>query len=145
MARGLNQVMLIGNLGAAPDIRASKTGGSVGTLSVATNETWFDKEANERKERTEWHRVVCFGRLAEVAQEYLGKGDKVFVQGRLQTRKWTDGEGVERYTTEIVCNEMMMLGGGEKRTERAPRAPRNESNTAAAQPAADPFNDDIPF
>lgn len=115
MARGINKVILIGNLGSDPEVRYMPSGGAVATLSVATSESWKDKQSGERQERTEWHRVVCFNRLGEIAGEYLRKGSKVYIEGSLRTRKWQDQQGVERYTTEIVGNEMQMLdarGGG---------------------------------
>ena len=112
MARGLNKVMLIGNLGADPEIRYGTGGGSqITNIRLATAESWRDKETGDQQERTEWHRVVFFGRLAEVAGEYLKKGSQVYVEGRIQTRKWNDKEGVERFSTEIIASEMQMLGG----------------------------------
>lgn len=111
MARGINKVILIGNLGADPEVRYMPQGGAVANLNVATSETWTDKNTNEKKEATEWHRVVIYNRPAEIAGEYLRKGSKVYLEGKLKTRKWTDKDGVERYTTEIVCEEMQMLDG----------------------------------
>jgi len=111
MARGLNKVMLIGNLGADPEMRYTTSGSAVANVRLATAEAWRDRESGEQQERTEWHRVVFFGRLAEIVGEYLRKGSQVYVEGRLQTRKWQDRDGNERYTTEIVCNDMQMLGG----------------------------------
>ncbi|MEQ8662758.1 MAG: single-stranded DNA-binding protein, partial [Gammaproteobacteria bacterium] len=110
MARGLNKVMLIGNLGADPEMRYTASGSAVANVRLATAESWRDRESGEQQERTEWHRVVFFGRTAEVVGEYLRKGSQVYVEGRLQTRKWQDRDGNERYTTEIVANEMHMLG-----------------------------------
>lgn len=111
MARGINKVILIGNLGADPEVRYMPQGGAVANLTVATSESWTDKATNERKEQTEWHRVVIYQRLAEIAGEYLRKGSKVYLEGRLKTRKWQDQQGVERYTTEIIANELQMLDG----------------------------------
>jgi len=111
MARGINKVILIGNLGADPETRAMPSGGTVANLRVATSESWRDKQTGEQQERTEWHRVALFGRLAEVASEYLRKGSQVYIEGSLRTRKWQDKQGNERYSTEIVGNEMQMLGG----------------------------------
>lgn len=111
MARGINKVILIGNLGQDPEVRYMPQGGAVANLTVATSESWNDKATNERKEQTEWHRVVIYNRLAEIAGEYLRKGSKIYVEGKLKTRKWQDKEGVERYTTEVVANELQMLDG----------------------------------
>ena len=111
MARGVNKVIIIGNLGADPESRAMPSGASVANLRIATTESWRDKQSGEQQERTEWHRVALFGRLAEVASEYLRKGSQVYIEGSLRTRKWQDKQGNERYTTEIVANDMQMLGG----------------------------------
>lgn len=111
MARGINKVILIGNLGNDPEVRYMPQGGAVANITVATSESWTDKATNERKEQTEWHRVVIYQRLAEIAGEYLRKGSKVYIEGRLKTRKWQDQQGVERYTTEIVANDLQMLDG----------------------------------
>ncbi|MCO4322458.1 single-stranded DNA-binding protein [Aliidiomarina quisquiliarum] len=115
MSRGINKVILIGNLGADPEVRYTQNSTAIANLSIATSESWKDKQTGEQREQTEWHRVVCYRRLAEIAGEYLKKGSKVYVEGKLQTRKWQGQDGVDRYTTEIVCNEMQMLdsrGGG---------------------------------
>jgi single-strand DNA-binding protein len=111
MARGVNKVILIGHLGADPESRAMPSGSSVANLRIATTESWRDKQSGEQQERTEWHRVALFGRLAEVASEYLRKGSQVYIEGSLRTRKWQDKQGNERFSTEIVGNEMQMLGG----------------------------------
>ena len=111
MARGLNKVMLIGNLGADPEVRYTAGGAAIANIRLATAESWRDKESGDMQERTEWHRVSFFGRLAEIAAEYLKKGSQVYIEGRIQTRKWNDKDGTERYSTEIVANEMHMLGG----------------------------------
>jgi single-strand DNA-binding protein len=150
MARGINKVILVGNLGNDPEVKYMPSGGAVANVSVATTDSWKDKQSGERQERTEWHRVVFFGRLAEIAGEYLRKGSQVYVEGRLQTRKWQGQDGQDRYTTEIVANEMQMLGGrggGGGGFEDAPA--RSGSSRPAPQPAAqdvpDEFDDDIPF
>ena len=151
MARGVNKVILVGNLGRDPEVRYSPNGSAVANVTIATSESWKDKNSGEKQERTEWHRIVFFGRLAEIAGEYLKKGAQIYVEGRLQTRKWQDKEGHDRYTTEIVANDMQMLGsrGG----AGAPSEPMPEAATADSGPArggsaksggAD-FDDDIPF
>lgn len=111
MARGINKVILVGNLGQDPELRYMPQGGAVANLSIATSETYKDKATGQPKEVTEWHRVVIYQRLAEIAGEYLRKGSKVYIEGKLKTRKWQDQQGVERYTTEIVANELQMLDG----------------------------------
>jgi len=147
MAEGVNKVLLIGNLGADPETRYTQSGTPVTNLRVATSESWRDRQTGERQERTEWHRVVIFGKLAEVASEYLRKGSQVFLEGRLQTRKWQDQSGQDRYTTEVVANGMTMLGGG----GGGGSAPlENNHGEGAQQPQeaptpADDFEDDIPF
>ncbi|ATJ84394.1 single-stranded DNA-binding protein [Halomonas beimenensis] len=116
MARGVNKVILIGNLGQDPDVRFTPSGTAVANLNLATTDTWTDRQSGQRQERTEWHRVVMFNKLAEISQQYLRKGSRVYVEGRLQTRKWQDQNGQDRYTTEIVANDMQMLdsrSGGE--------------------------------
>ncbi len=142
MARGVNKVILIGNLGADPDTRYMPSGSAVTNIRVATSESWRDKETGERTERTEWHSVALFNRLGEIAGEYLRKGSQVYIEGRLRTRKWQDREGNDRYTTEIVADQMQMLGGrgGAPAAAGAP-APRP---AAAASPEPE-FDDDIPF
>jgi single-strand DNA-binding protein len=150
MARGVNKAILIGNLGNDPDMRYTASGAAVANISIATAESWRDKESGEQQERTEWHRVVFFGRLAEIVGEYLRKGSQIYVEGRLQTRKWTDKDGQDRYTTEIVANEMQMLGGkggGSANYESSPQqsnAPAPQAAAPAPAPADD-FDDDIPF
>jgi single-strand DNA-binding protein len=111
MARGINKVILIGNLGRDPETRYTQGGAAVTNLRIATTDSWRDKTSGERQERTEWHTVVCFARLAEIAGEYLRKGSKVYIEGRLQTRKWQDQGGQDRYSTEIVANDLQMLDG----------------------------------
>ena len=152
MARGINKVILIGNLGSDPEVRYMPSGGAVTNLTVATSESWKDKQTGEQQDRTEWHRVVFFNRLAEIAAEYLRKGSKVYVEGSLRTRKWQDQAGVERYTTEIVASEMQMLDsrggqGGAPQSSSRPSAQQNyapESSSTAAM-ANEDFDDDIPF
>ncbi|MGM0593234.1 MAG: single-stranded DNA-binding protein, partial [Pseudomonadota bacterium] len=112
MARGINKVILVGNLGQDPEVRYTANGAAVANISVATSEQWTDKQTGQKQERTEWHRVVMFGRLGEIAGEYLRKGSQVYLEGKIQTRKWQDQNGQDRYTTEVVANEMQMLGGG---------------------------------
>ena len=150
MARGINKVILIGNLGNDPDIRYTTSGAAVANISLATAESWKDKETGEQQERTEWHRIVFFGRLAEIVGEYLRKGSQIYVEGRLQTRKWQDKEGNDRYTTEIVANEMQMLGskGGGNVSENYDQSspPRTaEASTPVTSATEDDFDDDIPF
>ena len=111
MARGVNKVILVGNLGADPETRYGASGNAITNIRIATSESWTDRQTNERRENTEWHRVVMFGRLAEIAEQYLRKGRQVYIEGRIQTRKWQGQDGQDRYTTEIVANEMQMLGG----------------------------------
>jgi single-strand DNA-binding protein len=152
MARGINKVILIGNLGQDPEVKYMPNGGAVTNVTIATSESWKDKNTGEQKENTEWHRVVFFRRLAEIAGEYLKKGSKVYIEGKLQTRKWQDQQGNDRYTTEIIANEMQMLdsrGGGGGAGAGAGGGNFNQS--ASSQPAAAPaggmgdFDDDIPF
>ncbi len=153
MARGVNKVILIGNLGRDPEVRYMPSGGAVANVTVATSESWKDKQTGENQERTEWHNVVFFNRLAEIAGEYLKKGSKVYVEGSLRTRKWQDKEGRDRYTTEIVAAEMQMLDsrGGSAPMEREAQGGASSSaggNKPQSQPAAESmgdFDDDIPF
>lgn len=150
---GINKVILVGNLGADPETRYTAGGGAITTIRVATAESWKDKATGEKQERTEWHRIKFFGKLAEIAGEYLKKGRQVYVEGSLRTDKYTDKDGVERYTTDIIANEMQMLGGegGGARKERgAPRGPQagpsRSAPTATAPAPSDNFDDDdIPF
>jgi len=172
MARGINKVIIVGNLGNDPEVRYSQGGSAITTVSVATTESWKDKTSGEAQERTEWHRVKFFGRLAEIAGEYLKKGSQVYIEGSLRTDKYTDKAGVERYTTDIIAAEMQMLGGksggeggggggmggggsrsgggggGGARQERGPaRGPQPGPSRGAPAPApSDGFDDDdIPF
>ncbi|MCZ6809174.1 MAG: single-stranded DNA-binding protein [Proteobacteria bacterium] len=143
MARGVNKVIVIGNLGQDPETRYMPSGSAVTNLRVATNESWKDKQTGEQKDRTEWHRVAMFGRLAEIAAEYLRKGSQVYIEGKLRTRKWQDKDGNDRYTTEIVADEMQMLGG--RSGGGAPAMSDSPPASADAQPSGDDFDDDIPF
>ncbi len=151
MARGINKAIIVGNLGKDPETRYTPSGSAVTNITVATSESWKDKQTGEQQERTEWHRVVFFNRLAEVAGEYLRKGSQVYVEGKIQTRKWQDKDGNDRWTTEIVGNEMQMLGGrgentgGSNRTSAPAQAPNQQSQKSAPAPAADFEDDDIPF
>ena len=154
MARGVNKVILVGNLGKDPEIKYTASGAAIANLTLATSESWNDKQSGEKVEKTEWHRVVAFQRLAEIMGEYLRKGSQVYIEGRLQTRKWQDQNGQDRWTTEVVANEMQMLGarGGEGGGQpqgggggfRKNPAPQQQ---APAKPALDNdfADDDIPF
>ncbi|MBI2382121.1 MAG: single-stranded DNA-binding protein [Gammaproteobacteria bacterium] len=164
----INKVILVGNLGQDPEIRYAPSGSAIANLRIATSESWKDKQTGERKERTEWHTVVAYDRLAEIMGEYLRKGSQVYLEGKLQTRKWQDKEGKDRYSTEVVASEMKMLGGrpsggearfdnggegggGYQRRERPAAAPAQSRPAPQQQPAynqappADSFDDDIPF
>lgn len=150
-SRGVNKVILVGTLGQDPEVRYLPGGAAVANISIATSESWKDKSTGEKKEKTEWHRVVIFGKLAEIAGEYLKKGTQVYIEGALQTRKWTDQAGVEKYTTEVVVNvggTMQMLGGraqgGGAQQSRPQQAPQQNSAPANNEPPMD-FDDDIPF
>ncbi|MFC0179673.1 single-stranded DNA-binding protein [Thorsellia kenyensis] len=137
-SRGVNKVILLGNLGADPEVRFMANNDPVATLSLATSETWRDKNTGENREKTEWHRVVVFGKLAEIAQQYLKKGSQVYVEGQLQTRKWQDQQGVERYTTEIVIsgyNGTMQMVGGRPGAQGGYDAPPMGAASMAAAPA----------
>ena len=166
MARGVNKVIIVGTLGNDPEVKYSASGSAIANLSVATSEQWKDKQTGEKKEQTEWHRVVIFGKLAEVAGEYLHKSSQVYIEGQLRTRKWTDSNGVDRYTTEIVIPQMggvmQMLGGkrddsgqqqSRKQSGQQPQGgwgtpqqqqPKQQSPQGGNEPPMD-FDDDIPF
>jgi single-strand DNA-binding protein len=156
MARGINKVILIGNLGAEPEVRYMPSGQAVANVRLATNESWRDKETGENQERTEWHAVVFFGKLAEIVKEYLHKGSHVYVEGRIRTNKWQDRDGHDRYTTEIVANDMQMLGGRGGATappmeheppphgEAQAQTPASVSSGSGSGAAPD-LDDDIPF
>src|ERR1700691_5177462 len=160
MARGINKVILIGHLGADPETRAMPSGMAVANMRLATTESWKDKQPGEQQERTEWHNVALFGRLGEIAAEYLRKGSQVYIEGRLRTRKWQDKEGRDRDTTEIVANEMQMLGGrggaggggggsgagaGAGASDPGPRAEHAEAAAGGAGASRDDFDDEIQF
>ena len=154
MARGVNKAIIVGTLGQDPEMRYTANGSAVANISVATNETWKDKSTGEAQERTEWHRIVMFGKLAEIAQQYLKKGSQAYFEGRIQTRKWQDNSGNDRYSTEIVANEMQMLGGRAGAGGGAPMESGGQSQSqsqsqskpapAETAPMDDGF-DDIPF
>lgn len=154
MARGVNKVILIGNLGKDPEVRYSPNGGAIANITLATSESWKDKNTGEQVDKTEWHRVVFFRRLAEIAGEYLKKGSKVYIEGKLQTRKWQDQNGQDRWTTEVVANEMQMLDskGGSSNFNQDTGADMDSgasnfqpSSGGAAPAAMNDFDDDIPF
>lgn len=165
MARGVNKVILVGNLGADPETRYTAGGQAITSIRIATSEAWKDKQTGEQQERTEWHRVKFFGRLAEIAGEYLKKGRQVYVEGSLRTDKYTDKDGIERFSTDIVADEMQMLGGnpgaegggggggyrsgggGGERSSRSSNPPPTRSATLPSRPAQDNSfeDDDIPF
>jgi single-strand DNA-binding protein len=145
----LNKVQIIGHLGKDPEMRYMPDGRAVANMAVATSESWKDKDTGEKKESTEWHRVVVFGKLAEICGEYLAKGRAVYFEGKLKTRKWQDKEGQDRYTTEIVADQMQMLGGkgdgGGSSDDRPARPEKPAAKPAAPQQQALPDDDDIPF
>ena len=156
MARGVNKVIIVGNLGADPEVRYMPSGSAVTNIRVATSEGWKDKQSGETQERTEWHRIVFFNRLAEIASEYLKKGSKVYIEGSLRTNKWQDQAGNERYTTEIIANSMQMLdskGGGANvnydqasSTQSSASSKYSQESVPTSEPAmAVEFDDDIPF
>ncbi|MWN30966.1 MULTISPECIES: single-stranded DNA-binding protein [unclassified Gilliamella] len=145
--RGINKVILVGNLGQDPEVRYMSNGNAVANISIATSETWKDKQTNENRDRTEWHRVVIFGKLAEIAGEYLKKGSQVYLEGQLQTRKWQDQSGQDRYTTEVVINP---IGGtlqilGSRDSDSTSQQQSKPQATAPAQAQQDTFDDDIPW
>jgi len=146
MARGVNKVILIGNMGKDPEVRYMPSGGAVASATLATSESWKDKQTGEKKEHTEWHNLTFFGRLAEIAGEYLKKGAKVYVEGSIRTEKWQDKEGKDRYTTKIIVNDMQMLDGRGSGTGQAREASAgySQKEQPAVETAGD-FDDDIPF
>lgn len=155
MAKGINKVILVGNLGNDPEVRYTPSGAAVTTISVATSESWKDKDGN-KQEKSEWHRVVFFGRLAEIAGEYLRKGSQVYIEGKLRTNKWQDQSGQDRYTTEILANDLQMLGGrggdsgqggfgGGNAMPSAPRTNNQNQSQNNSVPDFDDFDDEIPF
>lgn len=139
MARGVNKVILVGNLGQDPEVRYTANGAAVANITIATSEQWTDKQSGQKQEKTEWHRVVLFGRLGEIAGEYLRKGSQVYLEGKLQTRKWQDQNGQDRYTTEIVANEMQMLGGRSGAGAGGGAADYNNQDFGSGRPAAAPY------
>jgi single-strand DNA-binding protein len=159
MARGVNKVILVGNLGADPDTRYMPSGKAVTNIRVATSESWKDRQTGDMQERTEWHSIVMYDKLGEIAAEYLRKGSQVYIEGKIRTRKWQDKEGKDRYTTEVIADQMQMLGsrGGGGGAPSEPREPRSTSRPAPAEDrSAAPvdegggggggeFDDDIPF
>jgi len=156
MARGINKVIIVGNVGGDPETRYMPSGSAVTNLTIATNESWKDKQTGEQKERTEWHRVAMFNRLAEIAAEYLRKGSQVYIEGKLRTRKWQDKSGNDRYTTEIIADEMQMLGGrggsgggnfgdGPPPSGGGQQGGSGGGGNAPPQQGPDDFDDDIPF
>lgn len=163
MARGINKVIIVGNLGGDPETRYMPSGSAVTNFTVATNESWKDKQTGEQKERTEWHKVAMFNRLAEIAAEYLRKGSQVYIEGKLRTRKWQGQDGQDRYTTEIIADEMQMLGGrggaggggsygggggsfgGGQQGGGQQGGQQGGGGNAPPQPGPDDFDDDIPF
>ena len=143
MARGVNKVIIVGNLGADPDAKSMPSGNMVANFSVATTESWNDRDTGERQEKTEWHRVVFFGRIAEIADQYLKKGSQVYVEGKLQTRKWEDRDGNERWTTEIVGSQLEMLG--DRMSSGSGQSNNMDQSTSKSNFSDDEFDDDIPF
>jgi len=148
MKRGINRVCIMGNLGRDPDGKAMPNGKAITTVSLATSESWKDKETGEEVKKTEWHRVVMFGKLAEIAAQWLKTGDKIHVEGKLQTRKWQAEDGTDRYTTEIVAHEMQMIGGNNDSSKGQGSQAAQYKATGQATPPVTPteqFDDDIPF
>lgn len=167
MARGVNKVILVGNVGQDPEVRFMPSGGAVTNLSIATTDSWNDKQSGQKQDRTEWHRVSMFNKLAEIAGEYLRKGSQVYIEGRLQTRKWQDNNGNDRYTTEIIASDMQMLGGrgdgggtanfgnnqqqggqqqgGQQQRPQQQQARPQQAPQPAPMSGPDDFDDDIPF
>tara|TARA_R110000803_G_scaffold180290_7_gene242730 strand:+ start:3056 stop:3511 length:456 start_codon:yes stop_codon:yes gene_type:complete len=148
--RGINKAIVLGNLGSDPEIRYSASGDAIANFSVATSEHWNDKKTNEKVEATEWHKIVAFKKLAEIIGEYLKKGSKVYIEGKMQTRKWTDKDNIDRWTTEIVAHDMQMLDKNPNATgQRAPTPPHNAPANAQTAPTENrnvgDFDDDIPF
>ena len=145
MSRGVNKVILVGNLGQKPEMRYTATQAAVANLSIATTESWKDKESGENRDKTEWHRVVFFGNLAEIAEKYLDKGSSVYIEGKIQTRKWQDKEGKDRWTTEVLGNQLTMLGS--RNTSESPAQPNDSSSTPFPEDDSGPglTDDDIPF
>ena len=147
MSRGVNKVILIGNLGQDPEVKYMPNGNAVANITIATSESWKDKNTGEQVDKTEWHRVIFFKRLAEIAGEYLTKGSKIYIEGKLQTRKWQDKNGKDCWTTEIIANNMQMLDGQSKAGVPQPQAgdQGQSASQSAPAPADDEFNDGIPY
>ena len=161
MSKGINKVILVGNLGQDPEVKFMPSGNAVLSISIATSESWKDKQTGQPVEKTEWHRVTFFNRLAEIAGEYLKKGSQIYVEGKLQTRKWQDQAGVDRYTTEVIANNMQMLGAGGSSNDKPydsssdnqsrPQQHKNEQQadkkvvSESSPPPMDSFDDDVPF
>jgi len=146
MARGVNKVILIGNLGQDPEVKYMPNGNAVTNITIATSESWKDKNTGETVNKTEWHRVIFFRRLAEIVGEYLKKGSKIYIEGKLQTRKWQDKNGKDNWTTEIIANEMQMLDSRNNSSPAQQQRPaQQQSAPAQAAPANNDFDDDIPF
>ena len=154
MARGVNKVILVGNLGKDPEVRYMPSGGAVANTTLATSESWKDKQSGETQERTEWHNLTFYGKVAEIAGEYLKKGSQIYVEGSIRTEKWQDKEGKDRYTTKIIVSEMQMLGAragagvptSENSRSSAPSPPsQTRSSAGAGAKPVDQFDDDIPF
>lgn len=154
MARGINKVILIGHVGVDPEVRYMPNGNAVATVSIATTESWKDKQTGERQDRTEWHRVVCYNRLGEIIGEYVRKGSKVYIEGSLRTRKWQDQQGQDRYTTEIIANDLQMLDGkgnnnnmpDDMPSQNYESMPENKNRKSPAHvDALEELDDDIPF
>tara|TARA_B100001094_G_scaffold328240_1_gene388193 strand:- start:274 stop:711 length:438 start_codon:yes stop_codon:yes gene_type:complete len=145
MSRGVNKVILVGNLGQKPEMRYTATQTAVANLSIATTESWKDKESGENRDKTEWHRVVFFGNLAEIAEKYLDKGSSVYIEGKIQTRKWQDKEGKDRWTTEVIGNQLTMLGS--RNTSESSMQSNDSSDTPFPEDDSGPglTDDDIPF
>jgi single-strand DNA-binding protein len=158
MSRGINKVILVGNLGKDPEMKYTASGAAIANITVATSESWNDKQTGEKVEKTEWHRVVAFQRLAEIMGEYLKKGSQVYIEGKIQTRKWQDQSGADRYSTEVVASQMQMLGGGVTDSNRNPKPPEQQGSgfrkpedkkpvgsAGEAVTGNDFTDDDIPF
>ncbi|AKE09175.1 single-stranded DNA-binding protein [Serratia liquefaciens] len=148
-SKGINKAIIVGNLGKDPEVRYTQSGSAIANITIATSESWRDKQSGEQKEKTEWHRVVLFGKLAEIAGEYLRKGSQVYIEGKLTTRKWVDQAGVEKYTTEIHVNVggvLQMLGGKpESSTNNQPQQQRQQAPKSSSNEPPMDFEDDIPF
>ena len=142
---GINKVIIVGNLGNDPEIRTMPNGEAVANITVATSESWTDKNTGERKEQTEWHRIVLYRRLAEIAGQYLHKGSQVYIEGRLKTRKWQDSNGQDRYTTEIQGDNLQMLGGRQDEPKQAKPSKAKPNPLSAMAEQGDSFDDGIPF